>query len=87
MNTTLLIAEQDLTCDNCQLYEKPDIRRRCKITHSCGFFLESNMSESRFVKYTRPGQSWCSLVMAFIYIMNGGTDTTIARLLLALPWT
>jgi hypothetical protein len=43
-------------------------------------------AEDRFVRWTRPGQSWCSLMFAFIYIGDGGRDPTIIGLLLTLPW-
>jgi hypothetical protein len=43
-------------------------------------------AEDRLVRWTRPLQSWCSLIFAFIYIGDGGRDTTIIGLLLALPW-
>jgi len=43
-------------------------------------------AEDRFVRWTRPGQSWCSLLFAFIYIGDGGRDATILGLLLTLPW-
>jgi len=43
-------------------------------------------AEDRFIRWTRPGQSWCSLIFAFIYIGDGGRDSTIIGLLLTLPW-
>lgn len=43
-------------------------------------------AEDRFVRWTRPGQSWCSLFAAFTYVGTGNTDVTILSVLLALPW-
>jgi hypothetical protein len=43
-------------------------------------------SEDRLVRWTRPLQSWFSLISAFIYVFDGGSDTTIIGLLLTLPW-
>ena len=44
-------------------------------------------AESRMVRWTRPGQSWLSLLGALAYIfMTKQPDVTIAGLLLTLPW-
>jgi len=45
-------------------------------------------AEDKFVRWTRPGQSWISLAMSGTYVFTANTiDMTILGLLLALPWT
>ena len=44
-------------------------------------------AEDRFVRWTRPGQSWASLAAAFTYIwVKPEPSVEITLLLLALPW-
>lgn len=44
-------------------------------------------AEDRFVRWTRPGQSWVSLAAALGYILgNENPSAELALLLLALPW-
>jgi hypothetical protein len=44
-------------------------------------------ADDRFVRWTRPGQSWLSLIGAGAYVfMNQHPDTTILSILLTLPW-
>ena len=44
-------------------------------------------ASDRFVRWTRPGQSWCSLGASFVYVFNSATvDVTILAALLTLPW-
>lgn len=44
-------------------------------------------AEDRFVRWTRPGQSWASLLVAFFYVLSSATpEIEIIMLLLALPW-
>lgn len=44
-------------------------------------------ADDKFVRWTRPGQSWCSLFAAFAYIfLSSEPAAEIAILLLTLPW-
>lgn len=44
-------------------------------------------AEDRFVRWTRPGQSWVSLAAALAYaFVNETPDTYVLGALLALPW-
>lgn len=44
-------------------------------------------AEDAFVRRTRPGQSWVSLLAALVYVFAvPSPDTTILGLLLTLPW-
>jgi len=44
-------------------------------------------SEDAFVRRTRPGQSWVSLVAALVYVfVNDEPDAYVLTLLLTLPW-
>ncbi len=43
-------------------------------------------SEDRLVRWTRPLQSWFSLIVASLYVFNNGTNEMILGILLALPW-
>lgn len=48
-------------------------------------------AEDAFVRRTRPGQSWLSLIAAIVYVgygvgSNSNIDATILGLLLTLPW-
>jgi hypothetical protein len=43
-------------------------------------------AEDRLVRWTRPLQSWFSLMAASLYVFNDGKDATMLGLLLALPW-
>ena len=44
-------------------------------------------AEDRFVRWTRPGQSWCSLGAAFAYVfISTSPDFTILGALLGLPY-
>lgn len=44
-------------------------------------------AEDRFVRWTRPGQSWASLGAAFLYVYaKEAPNVEILLLLLALPW-
>lgn len=44
-------------------------------------------AEDRFVRWTRPGQSWASLIFAAVYVYNKENPSEgILLLLLALPW-
>lgn len=43
-------------------------------------------AEDAFVRRTRPGQSWLSLVAALVYVFTMDVDATILGLLLTLPW-
>lgn len=48
---------------------------------------EGDRSEDKFVRWTRPGQSWCSLFFAFWYVTgNNSVDITVLSLLLGLPF-
>jgi hypothetical protein len=41
-----------------------------------------------FVRRTRPAQSWCSLIAAFVYVFTAtGVDFAILSILLALPFS
>jgi hypothetical protein len=44
-------------------------------------------AEDKFVRWTRPGQSWVSLIAAITYAFNSATPNwEVLSLLLALPW-
>jgi hypothetical protein len=44
------------------------------------------MDEPRFVKFTRPGQAWCSLIAAFVYIFTADQiELGVLGFLFALP--
>lgn len=44
-------------------------------------------AEDRFVRWTRPGQSWASLACAFAYVWaKDAPSVEILMILLALPW-
>lgn len=44
-------------------------------------------AEDRFVRWTRPGQSWVSLGSALVYVFStSAVDVTVLGLLLTLPW-
>ncbi|MCE2029275.1 hypothetical protein [Sessilibacter corallicola] len=44
-------------------------------------------ADDRFVRWTRPGQSWASLIAAFVYIfLHENPTSEVLLLLLALPW-
>jgi hypothetical protein len=44
-------------------------------------------AEDRFVRWTRPGQSWMSLGSAIVYVFaSKAPDITVLTLLLSLPW-
>lgn len=44
-------------------------------------------AEDRFVRWTRPGQSWASLACAFVYVWaKPDPSGEILMILLALPW-
>jgi hypothetical protein len=44
-------------------------------------------AEDRFVRWTRPGQSWLSLIVALAYAVQAKTPSLeLVALLLALPW-
>lgn len=44
-------------------------------------------AEDRFVRWTRPGQSWLSLTCAIAYVFTyDAPDYTILGMMLALPW-
>ena len=45
-------------------------------------------AEDYLVKWTRPGQSWVSLIAALIYVFKAEpVNVTVLGLLLTLPWT
>lgn len=45
-------------------------------------------AEDRFVRWTRPGQSWLSLSCAMAYVfLTGEPDNTVLGLMLTLPWS
>ena len=45
-------------------------------------------SQYWFVRFTRPGQSWASLIAAFVYVFIAeNTDIYVLIALLTLPWT
>ncbi len=44
-------------------------------------------AEDRFVRWTRPGQSWVSLMFALVYVFTAKPPSVeILMILLALPW-
>ncbi len=44
-------------------------------------------AEDKFVRRTRPAQSWCSLVAAFAYVfVSGKIDVWVLSALFTLPW-
>lgn len=43
-------------------------------------------AQDRFVRWTRPGQSWISLIVALCYAFSKNPDSYVLGLLLALPF-
>lgn len=52
--------------------------------------ISGDNAEDPFVRRTRPGQSWCSLIAAFVFVfthkIENQIDVYVLGLLLTLPW-
>lgn len=69
--------------------ELEDLQSEHKTTQTT--IIAGDQAEDKFVRRTRPAQSWCSLIAAFVYVLyttSAGinADLTVLMALLALPW-
>ncbi len=70
--------------------EKDSIRKHIETMHAQTqqTIRNGDNASDRFVRWTRPGQSWVSLGAALAYVFSSASvDEYVLGLLLTLPWT